>query len=517
MLTATHKTFLVLVILLAVILIGGCRKSLHEAVESHDLKTVKRLIRDGADVNARNKDGQTPLHIAALVARADIANLLIEGGADINAKEEHGWTPLHQACANSRWAASVAELLISKGADIHTVTNDGYAPLHAAARGGNAGLVRLLIEKGADVNAQTKSGDTPLHWAAQACRYDQAETVEALLSAGAEVLVKNKVGFTPLESALTWDNQVIADLFVKTLDLDATDESGDSLLHWAVRRHNAELVNLFIEHGADINVTDGQSRTPLDVALLIRNKDIIDLLESRGAQKTHKEKPVISPGISQEELLLYVRNVVSEGGDINAPHKLGAPPLYIASMFGYKDAVNFLLNNGASANSTVNKGYTPLHVATQYSQFEVAKLLIDCGANVNAVANEDRLTPLHLALMAKKKDLKLVHLLISHDANVNAVIHKDRRTPLHMAVMANERSLAELLIESGADLNAAGPLGGQTPLHMSVLYGNIPLTMLLLTKGADVNAQDLGGSTPRSSRTRTQRHSGTSNQKWRRS
>ena len=334
-----------LIMMMLVIFANGCKdKSLHEAIAVHDLKTVERLIHNGADLNARNENGETPLHIASHVNRVDIAKLLVLNGADINAKSAFGWTPLHSACIDSRLTASVAEFLILTGADIHARTADDATPLHAAARGGHSGTVKLLIEKGADVNARTKVGDTPLHWAAQRGKYDQEGTVKVLLSAGAEVLVKNRVGFTPLEDALAWKNQKVADLLADTIDLDALDDSGDTPLHWAIRKHNLKMVKLFIEHGADINAKDSQENTPLDVAYLIRNKDIIDFLESKGAEKNLEKRQQPVPAFSKEDFFknsksLFRREVTLMPSMQKAKRPCMMPPYMVSKM-----ALSFSLN-----------------------------------------------------------------------------------------------------------------------------------------------------------------------------
>ncbi len=117
------------------------------AAESGDVKEVSQRLVYGANVNAKNHDGATPLHFAILSGHKDVAELLIAKGADINAREKHGGTPLYFAAVMGY--KDVAELLIAKGAKIDT--------LNIAALWGNKDLAELLIAKGADANDQEKA------------------------------------------------------------------------------------------------------------------------------------------------------------------------------------------------------------------------------------------------------------------------------------------------------------------------------------------------------------------------
>jgi hypothetical protein len=107
-------------------------------------------------VNAKGKWGWTPLHTAAWEGHADVVAALIANGADVNAKDNDGKTPLH-------WAmnADVVEALIAHGADVNAKDNEGSTPLHGATDHGDADIVETLIAHGADVNAKDNKGRTP--------------------------------------------------------------------------------------------------------------------------------------------------------------------------------------------------------------------------------------------------------------------------------------------------------------------------------------------------------------------
>ena len=103
---------------------------------------VKLLIGKGADVNARNRDGNTSLHWAAEKGHIEVVKLLLEKGANVNVQDIHGRTPLY-------WAAQygyteIVKLLLEKEADVNAKDNDGKTPLHSAALKGHSEVVKLL-------------------------------------------------------------------------------------------------------------------------------------------------------------------------------------------------------------------------------------------------------------------------------------------------------------------------------------------------------------------------------------
>src|ERR1035438_8948319 len=116
------------------------------------------LIAKGANVDARDKSGATPLHQAALKGNLAFATLLLQHGADVNARDRDGATPLHNAALSG--GSEMAALLLDKGATVNAReagdAESGATPLYLAAAWGRTSIVELLVARGADVNARTE-------------------------------------------------------------------------------------------------------------------------------------------------------------------------------------------------------------------------------------------------------------------------------------------------------------------------------------------------------------------------
>ena len=232
--------------------------SLTWAVTTAQTKAVELLLQQGADINGRNRDDNTALHLAAVFGRAEIAKVLLENGADLQARNDDGATPADilsldwettafiggligietgkghiaamkagrseiaklfgvdgtfkeagtfspQRLSEAAFTGDVAAMkqALVDGADPNTKDPQSGATLLAnAAVMGHTKVVALLLENGADVNAKSRDGSTALHTAAF---FGRADTAKFLLDKGADATLRNNMGGTPIEGAkLNW-------------------------------------------------------------------------------------------------------------------------------------------------------------------------------------------------------------------------------------------------------------------------------------------------------------------------
>ena len=166
-------------------------------------------LNSGADVMARDRFGNTPLHFAAMQG-LQCFNILLSASADVMARNDYGYTPLHYAYGDP---ANIKALLTA-GADIMARSKNGLTPLHSAAKFGSSENIQVLLAAGADMMARSKNGLTPLHSAAQdhglLVLYPHhppkeasasSENIQVLLAAGADAKAKSKNGKTPWDLA----------------------------------------------------------------------------------------------------------------------------------------------------------------------------------------------------------------------------------------------------------------------------------------------------------------------------
>jgi ankyrin repeat protein len=308
------------------------------AATANQPEVIKVLLKHGAEVNGRSstlkydKDrfglegvvtilpsgSWTPLMYAAREGSLEATKVLADAGAELDAGDPEGSTPLLLAIINGHYDTAAA--LIEKGANPNTVDSTGMGALYAAVnmntlgeifgRPGRTsrdklsplGLAKLLLEKGADANAPLKAptlqrahtpgdpalsaGATPL---ARAAHTGDVAAIELLLAHGADVNLALKNGTTPLmfacglgrgTSAFAKDTGTEADLLAaaKVLlahgaDINAISTTGQTPLHFAAQavdvnlpQPSDDLVKFLAAKGAKLDVVDKQSRSPIEMA-----------------------------------------------------------------------------------------------------------------------------------------------------------------------------------------------------------------------------------------------------------
>jgi ankyrin repeat protein len=251
------------------------RTPLDLAISQNNLTIAALLIKNGAALEAKGGYFEsTPLlqaistgnHLGLdnkgnFLDNREMIALLIEHGADVNAKDKNGNTPLINTVRCYKDRHKIVDLLIKAGANVHLKNKAGTTPLFAALRNGCCKSATLLIQAGATINATDVNeidgynGRTLLHDVARAY-WNHHEIADLIIKAGADVNAKDELGETALHSAIASycpNCKIMALLIKHRVDVNAKNKRGQTALDLAMYRHDRKAVNLLKRAGAHVN------------------------------------------------------------------------------------------------------------------------------------------------------------------------------------------------------------------------------------------------------------------------
>ncbi|MEG4057047.1 MULTISPECIES: ankyrin repeat domain-containing protein [unclassified Microcoleus] len=334
---------------------GKSTALLHNAAQIGFKELVQHLIKDGANVAIRDDARRTPLHYATT---KEVAALLM---LDVNARDKSGNTPLHLAV--DRGSQDIAELLIANGARVNVRNENGQTPLYRAIAIGHNDIAALLIKNGTDVNNIDRYGTTPLH---KAAHYGTVEILKLLIAKGAEINIQDNQRKTPLDIAVDLKLQdTVALLISKNPDVNSEDKEGRTLLHIALDFKLEDVAKQLIAKGAFVNAKNNLLQTPLHLAVAQGTQDIAELLIANGARVNPRNANGQTPlyqaiAIGHNDIATLL---IKNGADVNNRDKCDTTPLHKAAHYGTVEILKLLIAKGATINATNCYGDTPLKIA----------------------------------------------------------------------------------------------------------------------------------------------------------
>jgi len=421
------------------------------AVYRQDHALVERLLDEGADASAGNRYGARPLAEAAKLGDAALVSMLLDAGADVDSPNGDGQTVLMLATRTG--SIDVAELLLARGAAVNaTETWRGQTALMWAVDDGNAALARLLIEHGADVTARAFDNDwgtqitsepraqyrptgglTPLLYAA---RSGCLECIDAILAAGESVDRPSPDGVTPLMLAI--DNTQYA-AATRLLEQGANPYLQD----WWGRTALYLVVDMQ-------SYPDGLSEPPVEAMVLMRhlldadveiNSQLNMHRVGRGGNTqrfvddllTTGATPLLRAAITHDHEVMQL--LLDAGAIVDLPNVMGVTPLMAAAGFGVREP-------GFGANRSPDFDGDP---EIEDKVIRSLEILLGAGADINARVTD-----------TKSRTARIARASLLTDAQGRST---EGQTALFSPAAKGWPRVVEYMLAHGADLDIEDDLG----------------------------------------------------------
>ncbi|OQE93683.1 hypothetical protein PENNAL_c0005G05905 [Penicillium nalgiovense] len=353
-----------------------------EAARWGHFNLVKLFLDSGLDFDPQDAQLNDSMLEALRHKNDEMVRLLLDKGADPNTVQLSGETPL--MCAVMSGNTSVMQILLKWGVELEMKDHGGRTALNRAAAGGSTEVIQLLLENGADINTEDDDNRSVVFHAASENRYI---TLPALSTS---TMIRNFhradwYGQTPLHVAASRDylESAVALLKVDGVQLETKDYEGCTALSLAVRYGSTEVIQLLLEHGADINTKDNIGRGVVLYAAL--ENIYTDLAAFFTSSK--------------------IRN-------IHQPDRYGRTPLHVAATLGHLESVYTLLeSDGVNCEAQDEFGRTALSDAIMRQKFDVVKILETFSETKSQVTVESVVEPTSQRNTAISCDVCMAYVL----------------------------------------------------------------------------------------------------------
>lgn len=475
----------------------GGRTALQAAAESGDIDLAKIFVEAGADVNANASPikGRTCLQAAAEYQHVEMVSMLLNEGADVNgsaATISGGLTALQAAF-------QAGTKTFDDGDEESDITDDDKEPDVWTKEQSRNTILQALFDAGADISARSspQGGMTPI---VGAVKTERPDLVRWCLLRGADPNIPAG-GTTALGAAAMQGSADLVNLLIEAgADVNAYCEmkfrthKGTlwTALHVAARTGTIEIANLLLEAGAEINMPlpSSSSQTALQFAIADSSITMVQFLLDKGADPRvwPAELPMNSKSMSilRSSVHLEILNtLVVAGGDINRIAELYE--LY----FEKEDMQKFVTSGALIYWTREQKGYL-LQFVIFREYIDLIQEILDAGADVDTlVARYCGRTALQKA--SEKGLTDTVTLLLSYGADVNAPARYNRGiTALQGAAIHGNLKIVLTLLQAGAEINAAPAVEyGRTALQAAAEHGRLDIVFLLLENDHDTEGMEL--------------------------